>query len=157
MAAGQTLEGIHVLDRKGWIHDAGAAYIRAAAARYLEQSGDGKQLIVSGTEPVVLGVAPTHSELRAFTSEVRARLTENGTLVGPAIHREVFQPNDTTKAQRRECSTYRPGLAVVLASEGQRITGLNAHEVYTVVNSANSSVQLRTGTGETKTVNIKKD
>lgn len=156
MAAGQTLEGIQLLDRKGWIHDAGANYIRSAAARYLEQSGGGKQLVAPGAEPIVLGVAPTHTELRAFTAEVRARLKENGTLGGAVIQREVFQPDDTTKAQRREVVTYRLGLSVVLASGNQKMNGLSAQDVYTVTGITKDFVQLTSRTGERKAVNVKK-
>jgi len=157
MAAGRTIEGLQLLDQKDWIHDASAEYIRSAAARYLQQTENGKQLVNASNEPIVLGIGPTHVELKAFTKEVRSGLKQTGTLRGPSIERQVFQPNDITNAQRCDIATYRPGISVTLTSEVDKITGLNAQEVYTVVSTSRTDrVQLASSSGKEKVINIKK-
>ena len=107
-------------------------------------------------DPFVIGVGPTHSELRGFTEEVRCGLKANGRLRGEAISRQVFQPDDTTRAQRRELATYRPGSVVVVASEAQPVAGLSAQEVYTVKGLINEKVELDSGSGENRLIDVKR-
>jgi conjugative relaxase-like TrwC/TraI family protein len=154
LARGQTLEGVQSLDELGWVHDTGAGYIRAAAARYLEQTRSGAA--EGSAEPVVIGVGPTHNELRAFTGEVRSGLKEEGRLQGAAIKRQVFEADDTTRAQRREVASYRLGSVVVVASEAQPVGGLSAREVYTVTGILNDRVELVSGSGQRKLIDVKK-
>lgn len=155
LARGETLEGVQGLDELGWVHEGGAGYIRAAACRYLEQVPSGLPESPV-TDPFLIGVGPTHSELRAFTEEVRSGLKASGRLQGEAITREVFQPDDTTRAQRRELTTYRPGSVVVVANEAQPVAGLSAQEVYTVRGLINEKVELVSGSGENRLIDVKR-
>jgi conjugative relaxase-like TrwC/TraI family protein len=155
LARGETLEGIQALDELGWVHEGGAGYIRAAASRYLEELPSALPES-SVTDPFLIGVGPTHSELRAFTEEVRSGLKASGRLRGKAITREVFQPDDTTRAQRRELATYRPGSVVVVASEAQPVAGLSAQQVYTVRGLINEKVELVSGSGENRLIDVKR-
>jgi hypothetical protein len=132
MAARRTKDGLDKLDQKGWIHEEKSGYLIEAAKRYLELSEYGRKLVTERGEPHVLAVGPTHAEIRAFTTDVRAQMQKAGALTGPVIKRRAFIAHDTTRAMRRSAKSYTPGVAVTLVSEKTKVRGLSAREVYAV-------------------------
>jgi conjugative relaxase-like TrwC/TraI family protein len=135
LADGKMANGLEILEGKGWIHEEKNSYLAKATEHYLELTESGKKLVNHRGEPYVIAVAPTHAEIGAFTIGVRAQLQTVGTLTGPVSERKAFVAQDSTIAQRRLSTSYRPGTAVTLVSEKVKIRGLSPREVYTVKDS----------------------
>ncbi len=102
-AAGKTREGFARLDQMGSVHDAGADYLRHAAAAYLHHVRNGHTL------NEVLAVAPTHSELDTLNEAIRNGLKVSGHVAETERPREIFIPHSWTNAQKRDSASYRPG------------------------------------------------
>ena len=79
-----------MFDQKGWIHEEKSGYLIEAATRYLQLSEYGRKLVTERGEPHVLAVGPTHAEIRAFTSDVRAQMQKAGALTGPVTITSAF-------------------------------------------------------------------
>jgi conjugative relaxase-like TrwC/TraI family protein len=155
MASSKVAEGLARLDQKGWIHAEKSGYLIEAAKRYLELSGGGRKLVTERGEPHVLAVGPTHAEIRGFTDDVRAAMRSAGALSGPMIKRRAFIAHDTTRATRRDSTTYIPGMAVTLVSEKTKVRGLSAREVYTVKDTKKDFVTLVDAHGKEHTINVR--
>jgi hypothetical protein len=102
LARGATRDGLEQIAERGWLHEHGPNYLRAAARDYTEHAIRGES---------VIAVTPTWSENHAFSSETRAQLKAHGKL-GVGEHVEVHEPLQWTKAQTIRAESYTPGLAV---------------------------------------------
>jgi conjugative relaxase-like TrwC/TraI family protein len=156
MAKARVAEGLERLEKKGWIHEEKSGYLIEAAKRYLALTECGARLVAERGEPHVLAVAPTHAEIQAFTADVRAQMKTQGALRGNVIKRQAFVAYDSTRATRRSSKRYVRDLAVTLVSEKTRVKGLNAKEVYTVVETPRKDfVTLANQTGQRVTINVR--
>lgn len=156
LAAGDAVGGLALLDAKGWIHEHGSDYVHAAVDCFLERT---KQCsgVANANGSSVIAVAPSHAEIGAFTAELRERLQEIGALLGESFYKQAFLPYDTTTAQRRSITCYRPGDAVVISGPKSSIPGLISEEVYNVVRAEGGrSVLLAAPDGRELSLDVRK-
>lgn len=103
VADGDVAASFAVLDRLGWVHEAGDAdRHRRVAREFVAAQSKGES---------VLAVAPTWSEVHALNAAVRRELAKNSQL-GPDTTVTTFEAVDSTAAQRRDPAFYRTDHAV---------------------------------------------
>lgn len=97
-AAGDTSASLAILDRLGWVREAGDADRHAAISReYVAATHRGESALV---------VAPTWHEVHAVNGAIRAELARRGQL-GAESAVMAFQAVDSTVAQRRDPAFYQ--------------------------------------------------
>jgi len=156
MSAGDVRGGLEKLDQMGWVHESPDC-LKNAAADWLERTDEGRAMTAPDGKAQCLGLAPTHAENRVFTGGVRKALVQSGVLGGDVRTVTVFEPFDTTAAQRRDAREYEPGMAVTL-SHG-KVRGLKDSTLYTVTgrDESKNTVTLRDEAGKKVAVNVKSD
>ena len=103
VAAGDASSSFAVLDRLGWVHEAGDAdRHRRVAREFVAAQSKGES---------VLAVAPTWTEVHALNAAIRRELAKAGQL-GTDTPLTTYQAVDSTSAQRRDPAFYRGDHAV---------------------------------------------
>ena len=122
LSEGRTVEGFDAIDGMGRIAEIAddADRYRHLAADYLQALDDKKSVLV---------VSPTHAESKAITAAIRSELRAAGKLGGDDREFIRLVPVDTTEAERRQATTFRPGDELVFHQnckggyvKGQRLT-----------------------------------
>ena len=108
-------EGFDRLDRLGWVVEA-----PDDAARYALMGEDYARYTRAGKTALV--VAPTHQEGERVTAAIRARLREEGRLVGDERKLFTLRPLHWTAAEKAQAEHYRPGLVVQFEQNAAGIT-----------------------------------
>ncbi len=111
-------EGFDKLDAMGWVHEINDSRQRIdfAVKTYFDKTALTHQ---DGKPHTVTIVAPTHAEINAVTTQVRATLREQGKIgQEDAIHNRLVNLG-LTEAQRRDARSYEPGQAVEFVQNGQ--------------------------------------
>ena len=106
LSEGKTDEGLHELDRLGWVKEVPDAerYLRLAEA-YLAAAAERKR---DGSQKRALVVSPTHAEGDRITAVIRTELTAQGRL-GDEREFTAYVPLHLTEAERGEATSYLPG------------------------------------------------
>lgn len=100
IAAGDASASLDIVDRLGWVREAGdGTRHRAVAREFAAAQARGESVLV---------VAPTWAEVNALNAAIRKELAGAGRL-GPERAVTAFQAVDTTIAQRRDPTFYAPG------------------------------------------------
>lgn len=136
MAQGRARAGLENLDRMDWIEEAGADYVKRAAAQYVES--------VTAKRDTIL-VAPTWEEIHRVTEAVRAALKKRG-LLGETHAATVAEPLAWTKAQAETVANYRPGFLLTL-HRPLRDAGLAASATVEVVAVSRGHIRVRDSAG----------
>lgn len=121
LSEGRTEAGFGTLDRLGWIREVADAQERdhALADAYVETVRAGESALV---------VSPTHAEGERITSQIRARLREEGLIKGPERGFPCLSPANLTTSEKRDPLNYQPGDVLVFHQNargfrrGQRVT-----------------------------------
>ena len=96
--------GLARLDAKGWIHEHGADYIRAAVECFVQRTTEYEP--ANKTVLNVIAVAPSHAEINAFTSELRVKLEEIGALLRGRSCLTTRQPRSGEQTRRPKRVTH---------------------------------------------------
>ena len=115
IARGETTEGFDRLDRLGWVVEASDD-----AARYALMGEDYARHTRAGKTALV--VTPTHQEGERVTAAIRARLRDEGRLVGDERTLFTLRPLHWTAAEKAQAEHYRPGLVVQFEQNAPGIT-----------------------------------
>lgn len=146
MAQGQARVGLENLDQMGWIEEAGADYVKRAAAQYVES--------VTAKRDAIL-VAPTWEEIHRVTDAVRAGLKQRG-LLGEPHAATVAEPLAWTKAQSETVANYRSGYLLTL-HQPLRDAGIAAGATVEVVAVSRGDIRVRDPAGREVDVAPRRD
>jgi conjugative relaxase-like TrwC/TraI family protein len=102
LSAGDTLEGFDALDRMEWVKELASdeERYRQVAIEYRQALDDKKSILV---------VSPTHAEAARITGAIRRELREAGRLGADELAFTRLVAVDTSEAERKQATTYRPG------------------------------------------------
>jgi conjugative relaxase-like TrwC/TraI family protein len=105
LSDGKTLEGIDVLQAKGWVHEIAdpAERYQKIANEYLESIDQKKTVLV---------VSPTHAEAGRITDAIRSKLRQSGRLGEEERSFSRLVASGTTEAERSQEPTYQPGQVI---------------------------------------------
>jgi conjugative relaxase-like TrwC/TraI family protein len=146
---GQIEQGIEQLEQSGSIQ------IIAEDGRRLAQMTTDYLALSSAEREKTLLVAGTHETRRQITDRIRAglRLTEQ---LGPPAHWvKGLQPKNLTNAQARYAKYYEVG-NVLVPHQTYKTQGLEKGQQYVVINVQAQSVNIRSPTGETRSLDLSK-
>ena len=104
-SVGRAAVGMELLDRLGWVREAGGEYLAAAAEEYL------RLVAAASPKESVLCVAPTWAENYELTHHIRAGRQTTGDL-GAAHELSVLDPLGWSGQQRRTLALYQPGMVI---------------------------------------------
>jgi conjugative relaxase-like TrwC/TraI family protein len=131
MAAGKAQAGLGKLAALGWIKEAKADYLQAAAAAYVDVAARGGKN--------VLCVTPTWAENHTVTTAIREGLKARG-LLGAGEQITVHEPMPWTAVQKTKAARYEPGMVV---SFNRRAGGFIPGSIVTVVDRSENQVRVR--------------
>ncbi len=146
---GQTEQGIEQLEQSGSIQ-----IIAEEDRRLAQMTADYLALSPAEREKMLL-VAGTHESRRQITDRIRTglRLAEQ---LGPPTHRiKGLQPKNLTNAQARYAKYYEVG-DVIVPHQTYKNQGLEKGQQYVVIDVQARSVNIRSPTGETRSLDLSK-
>ncbi|MGN6369066.1 MAG: MobF family relaxase [Phycisphaerae bacterium] len=110
-AAGRVMEGMEKLQTMGALREADAE------DRYPELAAEYVKAVRDGAS--VVAIAPTHSECRRVTLEIRSKLARAGYLQKERSF-QTLRRIDLTEAEREDWRTYRPGWIIEMVKSAPR-------------------------------------
>jgi conjugative relaxase-like TrwC/TraI family protein len=146
---GQIEQGIEQLEKSGSIQ-----IIAEDDRRLAQMTADYLALSPAEREKTLL-VAGTHETRRQITDRIRAGLRESQQLGPPAYWVKGLQPKNLTNAQARYAKYYEVG-DVIVPHQTYKNQGLEKGQQYIVIEVQARSVNIRSPTGETRSLDLSK-